>query len=85
VDLGAGEGRVLTSAIRCGANSVVGYERPANSAHKYVFDAVLRRIFAGIVPFNFVWLYARWLAQDIDEVFIHNAPLILDLELMISL
>ncbi len=45
MDLGAGEGRVLTSAIRCGANSVVGYELTANSAHKYVFDAVLRRIF----------------------------------------
>ena len=48
VDLGAGDGRVMASAMKCGARSVVGYELPANSAHKFVYDAVLRRIFAGI-------------------------------------
>ncbi len=48
VDLGAGEGRVLASTKKFGAKSVVGYELPANSAHKSVCDAVLRRIFAGV-------------------------------------
>ena len=48
VDLGAGEGRVLASTKKFGAKSVVRYELPANSAHKSVCDAVLRRIFAGV-------------------------------------
>ena len=72
VDLGAGEGRVLASAMKCGANSVVGYELPANSAHKYVYDAVLHRIFAGIIHVNVVTSSAQWLAQDIDQVFLHR-------------
>ena len=40
MDLGAGEGRVLASAMKFGAKSVVGYELPANSAHKFVYYAV---------------------------------------------
>jgi hypothetical protein len=68
VDLGAGEGRVLASAMKFGAKSVVGYELPANSAHKFVYDAVLRRIFAG-VDFKLMASNAQWLAKDIDQVF----------------
>jgi hypothetical protein len=67
VDIGAGEGRVLASAMKCGAKSVVGYELPANSAHKYVYDAVLRRIFVQ-VDFNFLSSVAQWLAKDIQQV-----------------
>ncbi len=48
MDLGAGEGRVLASAMKFGAKTVVRYELPANSAHKFVYDAVLRQIFPGI-------------------------------------
>lgn len=68
VDLGAGEGRVLAAAMKFGAKSVLGYELPENSAHKFVYDAVLRRIFAGI-DFNPMVSKARWLAKDIDQVF----------------
>ena len=85
MDLGAGEGRVLASAMKCGAKSVIGYELPANSAHKYVYDAVLRRIFAGIINFNLMAPFAQWLAKDIDQVFIHLVVFILDLELIIFL
>lgn len=67
MDLGAGEGRVLASAMKFGAKSVVGYELPANSAHKFVYDAVLRRIFAGI-DFNLIASVAQWLAKDIDQL-----------------
>ena len=67
VDLGAGEGRVLASAMKFGAKSVVGYELPANSAHEFVYDSVLRRIFAGI-DFNLMVSVAQWLAKDIDQV-----------------
>jgi hypothetical protein len=70
VDLGAGEGRVLAAAMTCGANSVIGYELPENSAHKYVFDAVLRRIFTDISTSS-SQNFARWLAQDIDKVFLY--------------
>jgi ribosomal protein L11 methylase PrmA len=62
VDLGAGEGRDLASAMKFGAKSVVGYELPANSAHKFAYDAVLRRIFAGI-DFNLMASVAQWLAK----------------------
>ena len=79
VDLGAGEGRVLASAMKYGADWVVGYELPANSAHKYVYHAVLRRIYEGIVHFDIVSPCAQWLAQDIDEVFVNRVSFILDL------
>ena len=79
VDLGAGEGRVLASAMKYGAHWVVGYELPVNSAHKYVYHAVLRRIYEGIVHFDIVSPCAQWLAQDIDEVFVNRVSFILDL------
>ena len=76
VDLGAGEGRVLASAMKYGAHWVVGYELPVNSAHKYVYHAVLRRIYEGIVHFDIVSPRAQWLAQDIDEVFVNRVSFI---------
>jgi hypothetical protein len=71
VDLGAGDGKVLASAMRCKAKSVVGYELPSNSAHKYIYDAVLRRIFFDAIHYNFIEPFAQWLAKDIDQVFMH--------------
>jgi hypothetical protein len=58
----------MASAMKCGARSVVGYELPANSAHRFVFDAVLRRIFAGI-NLNVLWSVAKWIPKDVDQVF----------------
>jgi hypothetical protein len=69
VDLGAGDGKVLASAMRCNARSVVGYELPSNSAHKYIYDAVLRRIFPNPIQHNQIKPMAQWLAKDIDKVF----------------
>ena len=69
VDLGAGDGKVLASAMRCNARSVVGYELPSNSAHKYIYDAVLRRIFPHPIQYNNIRPMAQWLAKDIDQVF----------------
>ena len=66
VDLGAGEGRFMASALDSGALSAVGYELPENSAHKFVFDAALRRIYYWL---DFKKVPAHWLAQDIDQVF----------------
>jgi hypothetical protein len=67
--LGAGDGKVLASAMRCNARSVVGYELPSNSAHKYIYDAVLRRIFPHPIQYNNIRPMAQWLAKDIDQVF----------------
>ena len=75
VDLGAGDGKVLASAMRCNARSVVGYELPSNSAHKYIFDAVLRRNFPNPIQYNKIKPMAQWLAKDIDQVcFRHAIP-----------
>ena len=63
VDLGAGEGRVLVSAVACGAGSAIGYELIQNKAHKYVFDAVLSR-----VQRVKSLIRANWLPQDIELV-----------------
>ena len=71
VDLGAGDGKVMASAMRCNARSVVGYELPSNSAHKYIYDAVLRRIFPHPIQYNQIKPVAQWLAKDIDQVFFH--------------
>ena len=68
VDLGAGEGRVLASALACGAEGVYGHELPANRAHKFVFDAVLVRM-AEAMGSNFL-RNAQWLENDIDKVLV---------------
>jgi hypothetical protein len=74
VDLGAGDGKVLASAMRCYARSVVGYELPSNSAHKYIYDAVLRRIFPNPIQYNHIKPMAQWMAKDIDKVFFSCDP-----------
>ena len=70
VDLGAGDGRVLASALACGADKVFGHELPENKACKYVFDAVLKRMDAtsGNADPYFYSRRARWFPDDIDKV-----------------
>ena len=63
VDLGAGEGRVMASALKYGAKSVIGYELPSNSAHKFIYNAVLLRICGSVSPDS--QMYSR----DIEQVF----------------
>ena len=62
VDLGAGEGRVMASALKYGAKSVIGYELPANSAHKFIYNAVLLRIWGSVSPDS------QTHSKDIDQV-----------------
>ena len=74
VDLGCGEGRVLASALMCGAEKVYGHELSANRAHKFVFDAVLVRM-ARAVGSSDTSVFSRnaqWLEDDIDKVFEHQ-------------
>ena len=70
VDLGAGDGRVLASALACCADKVFGHELPENKACKFVFDAVLKRMDAtsGNADPSFYSRRARWFPDDIDEV-----------------
>ncbi len=49
VDLGAGEGLVMASALTLSAKNVIGYELPENSAHRFVYEAVFQRVSAGSV------------------------------------
>lgn len=68
VDMGGGEGRVLISAMACGADCAFGYELPDNMAHKFVFDAALTQM-ARHCPDQSVLLHnAQWFAGDIDQV-----------------
>jgi len=41
--VGAGDGRVLLSAISAGASGATGYELPDNKGHKMLFDCVKLR------------------------------------------
>lgn len=41
--VGAGDGRVLLSAISAGASGATGYELPDNKGHKLLFDCVKER------------------------------------------
>lgn len=63
VDLGAGEGRVMASALKYGAKSVIGYELPSNSAHKFIYNAVLLRICGSVSPDSQMY------SKDIEQVF----------------
>ena len=76
VDLGASEGRVLASALACGAEAVYGHELPANRAHKFVFDAVLERMAKamGSTATSIFSRNAQWLENDIDKVFLIMMP-----------
>lgn len=69
VDLGAGDGRVLVSALACGADQAFGYELPKNKACKYVLDAVLKKM--DVSSGNLYSRRAHWVPSDIDKVAMH--------------
>ena len=73
VDLGAGNGRVLASALACGAEAVFGHELPENKACKFVMDDVLKTMDAshatsGSPDPSFYSGRALWLPDDINQV-----------------
>ena len=70
VDLGAGNGRVLASALACDAEAVFGHELPENKACKFVMDAVLKTMDAtsGSPDPSFYSRRALWLPDDINQV-----------------
>ncbi len=72
VDLGASDGRVLASALACGAEKVFGHELPENKACKFVFHAVLKRMdsTSGKGDPSYYSRTARWFPDDIDRVLI---------------
>jgi hypothetical protein len=72
VDLGASDGRVLASALACGADKVFGHELPENKACKFVFDAVLKRMdsTSGKADPSYYSRRACWFPDDIDRVLI---------------
>jgi hypothetical protein len=70
VDLGASDGRVLASALACGAEKAFGHEHPENKACKFVFDAVLKRMdsTSGKADPSYYTRRACWFPDDIDRV-----------------
>jgi hypothetical protein len=72
VDLGAGDGRVLTAALVLGAQSAVGYELPGNIAQKFVLDAVILKMISTSASKSF---HCQWNAIDIEEVDFFFSPL----------
>lgn len=72
VDLGASDGRVLASALACGADKAFGHELPENKACKFVFDAVLKRMdsTSGKDDRSYYSRRASWFPDDIDRVLI---------------
>uniref|UniRef100_A0A6T7ZWS0 Histone-lysine N-methyltransferase, H3 lysine-79 specific n=1 Tax=Cryptomonas curvata TaxID=233186 RepID=A0A6T7ZWS0_9CRYP len=69
LDFGAGVGLVLFAAMAGGATKAIGYELPDNKAHKFVFDAVLKKLhmenrFA--LPVS--WSEGQWYPRDIDDM-----------------
>ncbi len=45
VDAGAGNGVVMACAIAVGAGKATGYELPENDAHRFIFAALMSRVF----------------------------------------
>ncbi len=72
VDFGAGDGRVLFAAIAGGASKAIGFELPENKAHKFVFDAVRKKLTSAdkvALPSNgSTWSDAEWFPRDIDNM-----------------
>ncbi len=72
VDFGAGDGRVLHAAMAAGATNANGYELPANKAHKFVFDAVRKKLHSdttgALSTCRVSWSKANWFPLDIDRI-----------------
>jgi hypothetical protein len=69
IDFGAGDGRVLVSAILGSATKASGYELPENKAHRTILQAVLRYIEketdSGV---EFFEAAVHWIGRDIDRL-----------------
>jgi hypothetical protein len=67
IDCGAGDGRVLLSAILGSATKASGYELPVNKAHSTILHAVLRSIEketdSGV---EFFEAAVHWIGRDIN-------------------
>ena len=70
VDLGAGVGRVVLSAMVRGASRATGFEHPENKAHEFVFSAAVKKIKDKFesASHGVDWGKATWYPRDIDEV-----------------
>ena len=69
IDFGAGDGRVLVSAILGSATKASGYELPENKAHRTILHAVLRSIKketdSGV---EFLEAAVHWIGRDINRL-----------------
>ena len=69
IDFGAGDGRVLVSAIVGSATKATGYELPENRAHGTILSAVLRSIErgadSGVEPLKNM---VHWVGRDIERL-----------------
>lgn len=69
IDFGAGDGRVLLSAILGSATKASGYELPVNKAHSTILHAVLRSIEketdSGV---EFFEAAVHWIGRDINSL-----------------
>ena len=69
IDFGAGDGRVLVSAILGSATKASGYELPENRAHRTILHAVLRSIEketdSGV---EFFEAAVHWIGRDINRL-----------------
>ena len=73
VDLGAGDGRVILSAMAVGSDKAVGFELPLNNSYKILFLAARRKLQqnSGGIPFVQVqvdWSRAEWTPRDVDTL-----------------
>ena len=69
LDFGAGIGLVLFAAMSGGATKAIGYELPDNKAHKFVFDAVLKKLhMENRFALPVAWSEGQWYPRDIDDM-----------------
>jgi len=70
IDFGAGDGRVLVSAIVGSATKATGYELPDNRAHGTILSAVLRSIEKGAADSGVESLktIVHWIGRDIESL-----------------
>ena len=67
-DLGAGDGRVILSALAMGANKAVGFELPENLSHCVLFCAARHMLQSRLQVEGVDWALAEWTARDINTL-----------------
>lgn len=69
LDFGAGVGVVLVAAMAGGATKAIGYELPDNKAHKFVYDAVLKKLYMEKrFALPVAWSEGQWCPRDIHNM-----------------